>query len=57
MSAATEAAPEAAPAPARGGGLDAFLMKARDSELSPKARDLKRKIAKKVAAAASPSAA
>jgi large subunit ribosomal protein L28 len=38
------------------GGLDAFLMKARDSELSPKARDLKKKIAKKVASA-SPSAA
>ena len=41
----------------RRGGLDAFLMKARDSELSPKARELKRKIAKKVAAAASASAA
>jgi large subunit ribosomal protein L28 len=34
------------------GGLDAFLMKARASELSPKARDLKRKIAKKTAAPA-----
>jgi large subunit ribosomal protein L28 len=39
------------------GGLDAFLMKARDSELSPKARDLKKKIAKKVAVPASQSAA
>jgi large subunit ribosomal protein L28 len=39
------------------GGLDAFLMKARDSELSPKARDLKKKIAKKVAAPANQSAA
>jgi large subunit ribosomal protein L28 len=35
------------------GGLDAFLIKARDTELSPKARELKRKIVKKVAAAAS----
>jgi large subunit ribosomal protein L28 len=34
------------------GGLDAFLLKARDTELSPKARELKRKIVKKVAAAA-----
>jgi large subunit ribosomal protein L28 len=33
------------------GGLDAFLMKASDLELSPKARELKRKIAKKIAAA------
>jgi large subunit ribosomal protein L28 len=39
------------------GGLDAFLMKARADELSPKARELKRKIAKKIAAPASPSAA
>jgi large subunit ribosomal protein L28 len=39
------------------GGLDAFLMKARDSELSPKARDLKKKIAKKVAAPSSQSSA
>ena len=31
------------------GGLDAFLMKARDGELSPKARELKRKITKKIA--------
>ena len=29
------------------GGLDAFLMKARDEELSPEALDLKREIAKK----------
>ena len=29
------------------GGLDAFLAKAKDSELSPRARDLKRQIAKK----------
>jgi large subunit ribosomal protein L28 len=34
------------------GGLDAFLAKAKDSELSPKALDLKRQIAKKKAAAA-----
>jgi large subunit ribosomal protein L28 len=33
------------------GGLDAFLMKAKDEELSPEARDLKREIAKKRAAA------
>jgi large subunit ribosomal protein L28 len=33
------------------GGLDAFLAKARDAELSPKALDLKRQIAKKKAAA------
>jgi large subunit ribosomal protein L28 len=32
------------------GGLDAFLLKARDTELSPKAVDLKRQIAKKKAA-------
>src|SRR6202140_3193397 len=31
------------------GGLDAFLLKARESELSPKAVDLKRQIAKKKA--------
>ncbi|HLL27873.1 MAG TPA: 50S ribosomal protein L28 [Xanthobacteraceae bacterium] len=31
------------------GGLDAFLIKARESELSPKARELKRKIEKKIA--------
>src|SRR3954452_9496768 len=34
------------------GGLDAFLLKARDSELSPKAIVLKREIVKKKAAAA-----
>jgi large subunit ribosomal protein L28 len=33
------------------GGLDAFLMKAKADDLSPKARDLKRQIAKKQAAA------
>lgn len=39
------------------GGLDAFLMKARASELSPKALELKRKVAKKIAAPASPAVA
>jgi large subunit ribosomal protein L28 len=34
------------------GGLDAFLAKAKDGELSPKARELKRQIDKKKAAAA-----
>ena len=34
------------------GGLDAFLMKARDEDLSPKVRDLKRAIRKKQAEAA-----
>lgn len=34
------------------GGLDAYLAKARDTELSPRALDLKREIAKKVAATA-----
>jgi large subunit ribosomal protein L28 len=34
------------------GGLDAFLMKAKDDELSPKALDLKRQVAKKRTAAA-----
>jgi large subunit ribosomal protein L28 len=34
------------------GGLDAFLLKARDTELSPKALELKRAIRKKQAAAA-----
>jgi large subunit ribosomal protein L28 len=34
------------------GGLDAYLMAARDSELSPRVRDLKRQVAKKRAAAA-----
>jgi large subunit ribosomal protein L28 len=33
------------------GGLDAFLAKAKDAELSPKARELKRQIEKKRAAA------
>jgi large subunit ribosomal protein L28 len=33
------------------GGLDAFLAKARDAELSPRALDLKRQIAKKQAPA------
>ena len=33
------------------GGLDAFLSKARDVELSPRALDLKRQIAKKLAPA------
>jgi large subunit ribosomal protein L28 len=33
------------------GGLDAFLMKARDEELSARALDLKRELAKKTAAA------
>jgi large subunit ribosomal protein L28 len=32
------------------GGLDAFLMRAKDDELSPKVRDLKREIVKKQAA-------
>jgi large subunit ribosomal protein L28 len=34
------------------GGLDAFLMKAKDDELSVRALDLKRQIRKKHAAAA-----
>ena len=34
------------------GGLDAFLAKAKDDELSPKALELKRQIGKKKAAAA-----
>jgi large subunit ribosomal protein L28 len=33
------------------GGLDAFLMKAKDDELSPKALELKRQVQKKRAAA------
>jgi large subunit ribosomal protein L28 len=33
------------------GGFDAFLMKANDAELSPRARELKRQIRKKKAAA------
>jgi large subunit ribosomal protein L28 len=39
------------------GGLDAFLAKARDEELSPVALDLKRQLAKAVAAAAASVAA
>ncbi|HML13404.1 MAG TPA: 50S ribosomal protein L28 [Xanthobacteraceae bacterium] len=34
----------------RRGGLDAFLIKAKDGELGPRARELKRQIAKKQAA-------
>ena len=34
------------------GGLDAFLLKASDAELSPRALELKRQVAKKRAAAA-----
>jgi large subunit ribosomal protein L28 len=34
----------------RRGGLDAFLIKAKDVELGPRARELKRQIAKKQAA-------
>ena len=34
------------------GGLDSFLLKARDTELSARARDLKREVEKKRAAAA-----
>jgi large subunit ribosomal protein L28 len=34
------------------GGLDAYLLKARNNELSPRALDLKRQIAKKMGAAA-----
>jgi large subunit ribosomal protein L28 len=33
------------------GGLDAFLMKARDTELSPRMLELKRQVTKKVATA------
>ena len=33
------------------GGLDAFLAKAKDTDLSPKALDLKRQVAKKAATA------
>jgi large subunit ribosomal protein L28 len=32
------------------GGLDAFLLKAKEAELSPRARDLKRKIRQKQSA-------
>jgi len=34
------------------GGLDAFLLKAKDTELSPRALELKRQVAKKRAAVA-----
>src|ERR1700761_1659055 len=34
------------------GGLDAFLLKAKDAELSPRALELKRQVAKKRTAAA-----
>ena len=37
------------------GGLDAYLIKARDSELSPKALKLKRQVAKRLDAAAAAS--
>jgi large subunit ribosomal protein L28 len=39
------------------GGLDAFLLKARDEDLSPRALDLKRQVVKKTAAATEASAA
>jgi large subunit ribosomal protein L28 len=39
------------------GGLDAFLAKAKDAELSQKALDLKRQIEKKRTASAAPAAA
>jgi large subunit ribosomal protein L28 len=32
------------------GGLDAFLVKARDEQLAPRARELKRQVVKKLAA-------
>ncbi|HZQ12911.1 MAG TPA: 50S ribosomal protein L28 [Pseudolabrys sp.] len=35
------------------GGLDAFLLKAKDADLAPKLRELKRQIAKKLEAKAS----
>lgn len=35
------------------GGLDAFLLKAKDDELAPKMRDVKRQVAKKLEAKAS----
>ena len=35
------------------GGLDAFLLKAKDEDLAPKMRDIKRQIAKKLEAKAS----
>ena len=36
----------------RRGGLDAFLLKAKDDELSVRARDVKRQVTKKLAASA-----
>ena len=36
----------------RRGGLDAFLLKAKDDELSIRARDVKRQVTKKLAASA-----
>jgi large subunit ribosomal protein L28 len=36
----------------RRGGLDAFLLKAKDEELSVRARDVKRQVEKKLAASA-----
>ncbi|HVY57685.1 MAG TPA: 50S ribosomal protein L28 [Xanthobacteraceae bacterium] len=33
------------------GGFDAFLLKAKDSELAPKVREIKRQVAKKLAQA------
>ena len=36
----------------RRGGLDAFLMKAKDDELSVRARDIRRQVEKKLAASA-----
>jgi large subunit ribosomal protein L28 len=36
----------------RRGGLDAFLLKAKDQELSVRARDVKRQVEKKLAASA-----
>ena len=38
------------------GGLDAFLLKAKDTELAPKMLDVKRQIVKKKAVAAEPAA-
>jgi large subunit ribosomal protein L28 len=38
------------------GGLDAFLLKAKDADLAPKMLELKRQIAKKKAKAAAPGA-
>ena len=38
------------------GGLDAFLLRAKDAELSPRVLELKRQVAKKRAAASAPAA-